>query len=102
MPEEEIIELLLIKANACYIRVFRKNCPRIARMLDRKETVTIQGQEYKCWTELIVTTCGKIINDFCPDAEVEIELDGNNSSIHAKLSDKDIEILNSKIKSMVI
>ena len=102
MPEEEIIELLLEKANICYKRVFRKECPRISRMLDRKETVTLNGQDYNCWAELIVTTCGRIINDYCPDAEIEIELDGNNSSIHAKLSDKDIEVLNSKIKSMVI
>lgn len=101
MTNEKIIEKLLEKANTCYKRVFRKQCPRIARMLDRKETVTIQGQSYTCWMELIVTTCGKIINDFCPDAEVEIELDGNNSSLHAILSEKDEEVLSTKIKSMI-
>lgn len=101
MTDEKIIEKLLEKANICYKRAFRKQCPRIARMLDRKETVTLNGQDYNCWTELIVTTCGSIINDYCPDAEVEIELDGNNSSLHAILSDKDEEVLATKIQAMV-
>lgn len=101
MTDEKIIEKLLEKANICYKHAFRKQCPRIARMLDRKETVTLNGQDYNCWTELIVTTCGRIINDYCPDAEVEVELDGNNSSLHAILSDKDEEVLSTKIQAMV-
>ena len=101
MTEEKIIELLLIKANECYKRVFRQRCPKIARMLDRKEPVELNGRVYNCWRELIVTTCGQIIADYCPEIEVEIELDGNASTINAKLSEADAEIIQTKIKDMV-
>jgi len=102
MTNEKIIEELLIKANDCYKKQFRKRCPMIARMLDRKETVTIQGEQYTCWRELIIVTCGKIINDYCPDAEVEIEVDGNNSNLNVILSDEDEKVLQTKIKEMVV
>lgn len=101
MTDETIIEKLLDKAYICYKREFRRRCPGIARMLDRKEKVELNGQVYNCWSELIVTTCGQIIADYCPDAEVEVELDGNDSTLHAVLTDKDEEVLNTKIKEMV-
>lgn len=101
MTNEKIIEELLIKANDCYKRAFRDKCPILERMLDRKQTVEIQGEQFNCWRELIVVTCAKIINDYCPDSQVEVELDGNNSNLNVILSDKDEEILQTKIKEMV-
>lgn len=102
MDEETIIDRLLSKAYRCYKKSFRQNCPMVGRMLDRKEPVEINGIVYTCWNELIVATCGNIINDYCPNAEVEVELDGNNSTLNVKLlSDEDEAVLQSAIKDMV-
>lgn len=102
MNEETIIEKLLDKAHRCYKKAFSQHCPTIGRMLDRKQPVEINGIEYTCWRELVVATCGNIINDYCPDAEVEVELDGNNSTILVKtMSDEDEKVLQEQIKNMV-
>lgn len=101
MNNEIIIEKLLDKAFKCYKRAFVRNCPMVARMLDRKEPVEIDGTEYTCWRELIIVTCGNIINDYCPDAEIEVEMNGNDSTIKAVLSDADEKILQTVIKDMV-
>ena len=101
MTSETIIEKLLDKAFICYKKAFRQNCPMVGRMLDRKEPVEIGGTEYTCWRELIVVTCGNIINDYCPDAEIEVEMDGNDSTIKAVLSDEDEKIIQTVIKNMV-
>lgn len=103
MTNEKIIDELLSKANICYKRQLRKRCPSLARELDMKKPVKlIDDQVFNCWMELIVYTCGNIINDFCPDAEVEIELDGNNSNLKVTLSEADEKILQTKIKDMVV
>lgn len=104
MTEEEseiIISRLMIVGNEAYKKNFRKYCPTLARMLDRHETVEIEGQEYTCWRELVVVNMAKIIADYCPDIEIEIELDGNNSELKAVLSDKDEEVLKNVINKMV-
>lgn len=104
MTEEEserIISSLMIVGNEAYKKNFRKYCPTLARMLDRKEPVEIEGQEYTCWRELVVVNMAKIIADYCPDIEIEIELDGNNSELKAVLSDKDEEVLKNVINKMV-
>lgn len=98
---EKIINRLMAVGNEAYKKNFRKYCPTIARMLDRKETVEIEGQEYKCWYELVVVNMAKIIAEYCPDIEIEIELDGNNSELKAVISDKDEEVLNNVITRMV-
>lgn len=101
MQNEEIIERLLDKAYTCYKRAFRKHCPLVARMLDRKESVEIEGQMYSCWQELIVVTCANIIAEYCPDIEIEVELDGNNSTLNVSLTEEDEKIIGSKIYDMV-
>lgn len=102
MDNENIIDKLIDKAYRCYKKAFREHCPTVGRMLDRKEPVEIKGIEYTCWNELVVATCGNIINDYCPNAEVEVELDGNNSSLKVNLlSEEDEKVLQTAIKNMV-
>lgn len=104
MTEEEserIISRLMIVGNEAYKKNFRKYCPKLSRMLDRHETVEIEGQEYTCWRELVVVNMAKIIAEYCPDIEIEINLDGNNSTISAILSDRDEEVMKNIIDKMV-
>lgn len=104
MKEEEserIISRLMIVGNEAYKKNFRKYCPTVARILDRKEPVEIEGQEYTCWRELVIVNMAKIIAEYCPDIEIEIELDGNNSELKAVLSNKDEEVLKNIIDKMV-
>lgn len=73
----------------------------VARMLDRKEPVEINGQTYNCWQELIVVTCANIIAEYCPDIEIEVELDGNDSTLDVVLTEEDEKVITSKIYQMV-
>lgn len=103
MTDDKIIEQLLIKANDCYKKQLRKRCPGLSRALDRHEEIELLGEKITCWRELIVLTCGNIINDFCPDAEVEVNLDGNDSSLLVKvMSFEDEKVLQNRIKDMVV
>lgn len=101
MTSEDIIAKLLQKGYEGYKKNFRKYCPALSRKLDRKETIEFDGQEYNGWQELVVVNIAKIIAEYCPDIEIEIELDGNNSELRAVLSDKDEEVLNNVITRMV-
>lgn len=68
------------------------------RKLNRKEAIILDdGTECRCWREYVVYKMAKMIIDTIPDANVEIELNGNDSIIQVELSDTEQEILNEKM-----
>ena len=70
----------------------------ISVKLDRKEPVTINGIEYRGWSELVVVNMSKLIQEYCPDADIEVELDGNESMLSvSNLTDDDERVLNEKL-----
>lgn len=102
MSSEEILERLLKKAYEAYKYCFRKYCPKVAKALDRKEEIELDGIKFTCWQEVTVTQVAKLIQEYCPNTDIEVILDGNNSTLNIELTEKDEEIIMSKLKYMVV
>lgn len=102
MTSEEILNRLIDKGHDAYKHNFRKYCPTVARMLDKKVPVEINGQEYRCWQELVIDNIGQLIQEYCQGMQVEVVLDMNNSFLSVdEITEADEEIIMTKIKGMV-
>lgn len=67
------------------------------RMLDRHEPVVIGGYTYTCWREFAVHATAEHIKDILPDADVQVILDGNSSTIELVIDDEEQRKLNSSL-----
>lgn len=66
-------------------------------MLDRKEPVALNGVTYTCWRELIIHCAANFIQEICPNADVQVMLDGNDSTLKVELTEEEQRELNSKL-----
>lgn len=66
-------------------------------MLDRHEPVEIGGYTYAYWKEFAVHATAEHIKDILPDADVQVILDGNNSTIELVIDDEEQRKLNSSL-----
>jgi len=83
-------------------RAYRRNagdCPEV-RKLDRHEPVSIGGETFTCWRELMVYRMAEQITAWCPSAEVEVTLDGNGSSIEVAVSPDEEKTLASRLEGL--
>lgn len=85
---EEFIEL--------GVKAYKKNSGDCleARRLSRHEPIMIDGYEFCYWREYTVYRMVEYISKVIPTAKVEVELDGNNSTIQIELDDSEQEKLN--------
>ena len=92
---EKLIEL-------CY-PAYKKNSKGCieARKLDRKEPVVIDGVEFNCWREYICYKVCEYIKSKIPEAELDLELDGNDSTIHLSMTDEESRTLNNKMYVLI-
>jgi len=73
-----------------------------ARKLDRKESVILDdGTECRCWREYVVYKMAQMIIDTIPDSNVEINMNGNDSTIQVELSNEEQRKLNEKMYSFL-
>lgn len=99
---EDILNKLIEKAHYCYRRNFRKFCPTIYRMLEKKQPVTLNNVEYRCWKELVVVNIANLIQEYLPDTQCEVILDMNNSQLLVnELSIEDEKTILTKLKEMI-
>lgn len=102
LTTEEILSRLIEKGHDAYRRNFRKFCPTIYRMLERKQTVTLNNVEYRCWKELVVVNIANLIQEYLPDTQCEVILDMNNSQLLVnELSIEDEKTILTKLKEMI-
>ena len=102
LTTEEILSRLIEKGHYAYRRNFRKFCPTIYRMLERKQTVTLNNQEYRCWQELVIVNIANLIQEYLPDTQCEVILDMNNSQLLVnELSIEDEQTILTKLKEMI-
>jgi hypothetical protein len=86
MTTEEIVEKFLEEGRKAFINTTSKKSPEI-RALIRHEAVTIDGVEYNCLQELVVAKTADYIHAILPDCRIDVDLDGNDSSLSIELSD---------------
>lgn len=99
MNTVDMIEKLIELAYPAYKKNSR-GCVE-ARKLDRKEPVEIDGYTFSCWREYVCYKVCEYIKLKIPDAEIELELDGNDTTISVALNDGDGQILNNKMYTLI-
>lgn len=85
MDIEELLEYTIDKGVQAYKKNLRHK--QFGRYLDRHQPVKLTGvdTEFRYWKELAVYMMGDYILELVPTAKVEVELDGNNSTIEIEL-----------------
>ena len=95
MSTEELIEKIIDISYPIYKRNSR-GCVE-ALKLDRKEPVDIDGMIFGCWREYVCFKVAEYLKDKCPEAHIELELDGNDTTIKIEVNDFQQQQLNQKM-----
>lgn len=70
---------------------------KVYRMLQRHDVFKHDGYEFTSWKELSVYKAGQWITETIPSIKVEVELDGNDSSLKIEADDEDLRKLSSNL-----
>lgn len=95
MTTEEMIEEYISKGVKAYKKLNR-NTPE-GRKLERKEPVTIEGIEFSCWREYATYKVAECIHETLPEVKIDVELDGNNSTIQIEVDKQEQRTLNHRM-----
>lgn len=95
MNTEDLIEKIIDVSYPIYKRHSR-GCVE-ALKLDRKEPVNIDGIIFCCWREYVCFKVAEYLRDKCPEAHIELELDGNDTTIKIEVDDFQQQQLNQKM-----
>lgn len=100
MTTEEIIGRFLDAGRHAFITKTAKKSPEIRKLL-RHESVVIEGTEYNYLQELVVVKTAEFIRKILPDCEIEVELDGNNSTLNLTLTEEEKRKLTTEMYAFV-
>ncbi len=95
MNTEELIEKLIDVMYPIYKRN-SKGCIE-AYKLDRKEPVDVDGITFSCWREYVCYKVSEYLKEKCPEADIKLELNGNDTQIFLEINDNEQQKLNQKI-----
>lgn len=92
MTTEEMIEKIIDGG----VKAYKKNSKGCKEwdMLNRHETVTIDGVNFNYWREYGVYKTAEYIKDLVPDCQIEVVLDGNNSYVYLIIDDDEQKKIN--------
>ena len=81
------------------VDAFKKNHRNSSqgRKLDRHEPVEIDGVEFRCWRELAVYGMAEWLRDELPDSDIEVVMDGNDSTLVVSMDDEQQRNVNGKM-----
>lgn len=96
MTTEELIQAFLDAGRKAFTRHTAKRSPEIRKLL-RHEDVTIDGNEYHCLQELVVVKTAEHIRNILPDCDIEVELNGNDSTLELELTPEEKRKLTSEL-----
>lgn len=99
MTTEDMIEELLDLAYKAY-KNNSKGCEEYRR-LNRKQPVVIDNIEFSCWREYVCYKVCEYIKLKIPNAHIDLELDGNDSTINLSLDEEESRILNNKMYVLI-
>lgn len=99
MTTSEMIEELIQLSYRSYKRQ-SKGCLEASR-LDRKQPTVIDGITFTCWHEYVCYKVCQYIKSKIPDAEVSLELCGNDSTVGVVLDDREEEAINRRMYRLI-
>lgn len=92
MCTEDMVETVIEAGVKAYKKNY-KNCPEGIKLF-RKEPVVLFGIEFNCWREYAVYKMGQYLQELCPTLNIDVELDGNNSTLKLEMSDEEQKKVN--------
>ena len=95
MNTEELIEQIIDVSYPIY-KKHSKGCIE-ALKLDRHEEVDIDGTTFCCWREYVCFKVAEYLKEKCPEVEVELVLNGNDTVIQIEVDDNQQQKLNQKM-----
>lgn len=95
---EDFIEHLISMGVKAYKKNDRKSW--WGRKLDRHELIDVEGVKFKFWRELGVYFTAVYIMENIPTANVEVCLDGNDSTIYVELDDNEQALLEKNLDAL--
>lgn len=96
MTTEELIQSFIDAGRHAFISHTAKRSPEIRKLI-RHETVVIDGNEYNCLQELVVVKTAEHIRNILPDCDLEVELNGNESTLNVELTPEEKRKLTSEL-----
>ncbi|MBB5227405.1 hypothetical protein DYE50_01280 [Treponema ruminis] len=96
MTTEDLIQSFIDAGRHAFTSHTAKRSPEIRKLI-RHEKVVIDGHEYNCLQELVVVKTAEHIRNILPDCELEVELDGNNSTLNVELTQDEKQKLTSAL-----
>lgn len=88
MTTEEIIARYIDEGYNALRTHTSKRSPEIRKLI-RHESVVIQGTEYSCLKEFAVERVAEEIRKILPEADIEVELGGNDSTLRVWLTEEE-------------
>lgn len=93
MTTSDMIETFVSVGMKAFKKLYKDTAE--GRKLDRHEAVVVNGNEFTYWREYTVYKMGEYIRDILPEADIIVELEGNDSTIRIEnVSDDDVQKLN--------
>lgn len=100
MTTEDLIQAFFDAGRHAFIKTTSKKSSEVRKLL-RHESVEIEGNEYTCLQELVVVKTAEHIRNLIPDCNIEVELDGNDSTLYVTLSDEEKRKLTTELYSFL-
>lgn len=95
MTTEDLLKAFIDEGVRCYKKNYKNTT--LFNALNRHQTVYYDGQEINYWRELSVYMTAKWIKGILPEANLEVNLEGNDSNIALELSEEEQRKLNSRL-----
>lgn len=95
MTTEDMIEQIIDLSYRKYKKI-SKGCKEYD-LLNRKIPVVIDSIEFTGWREYVCYKVCEFIKSKIPEAELELELNGNDSIIALEMNDEEKQKLNNKL-----
>lgn len=89
MELSDLIEQFIQYGIKAYKKLYR--CTPEGRAIDRHEPVEIKGVDFSYWRELSVYKMAEYLKEICPECEIEVTLEGNNSELKISVDDNEYE-----------
>ncbi len=96
MTTEDLIQSFLDAGRHAFSAYTAKRSPEIRKLL-RHEKVIIDGNELSCLQELVVIKTAEHIRNILPDCDLEVELNGNESTLNVELTPEEKRKLTSEL-----
>lgn len=95
MNLEDFIEEIILKGIFAFKKIY-KNCNE-AKKLNRHESIVVDGYEFKYWREYAIYKIAQYISELSPTAKIEINLNGNESTLLLEVTPNEHKELTRKL-----